>query len=57
MSGRARLSARFRRRLVPLLVAPGPGLTLEDKQGVNVALLKSGASISEMNVARGTSRD
>jgi len=35
-----------------LLVAPGPGLTLEDKQAVNVALLRSGASISEMNVVR-----
>ena len=33
-----------------LLVAPGPGLTLADKQAVNTALLKSGASISEMNV-------
>jgi len=35
-----------------LLVAPGPGLTLADKQAVNVALLRSGASISEMNVVR-----
>jgi glycerate 2-kinase len=35
-----------------LLVAPAPGLTLADKQDVNVALLKSGASISEMNVVR-----
>ncbi len=35
-----------------LLVAPGPGLTLADKQAVNTALLKSGASISEMNCVR-----
>jgi hydroxypyruvate reductase len=35
-----------------LLVAPGPGLTLADKQAVNSALLKSGASISEMNCVR-----
>jgi hydroxypyruvate reductase len=35
-----------------LLVAPGPGLTLDDKQAVNAALLKSGASISEMNCVR-----
>jgi glycerate 2-kinase len=35
-----------------LLVAPIDGLTLEDKQSVNRALLKSGASISEMNVVR-----
>jgi hydroxypyruvate reductase len=35
-----------------LLAAPGPGLTLEDKQGVNQALLKSGATISEMNCVR-----
>lgn len=35
-----------------LLVAPGPGLTLADKQAVNTALLKSGASISEMNNVR-----
>jgi hydroxypyruvate reductase len=35
-----------------LLVAPGPGLTLADKQAVNQALLKSGASISEMNCVR-----
>ena len=35
-----------------LLVAPGPGLTLADKQMVNAALLKSGASISEMNCVR-----
>src|SRR5262245_32818772 len=32
-----------------LLVAPIAGLTLEDKQLVNHALLKCGASISEMN--------
>lgn len=35
-----------------LLAAPGPGLTLEDKQTVNKALLKSGATISEMNCVR-----
>src|SRR5580765_8093463 len=35
-----------------LLAAPGPGLTLEDKQAVNKALLKSGATISEMNCVR-----
>ncbi len=35
-----------------LLVAPGAGLTLADKQSVNAALLKSGASISEMNCVR-----
>src|SRR5262249_1522888 len=35
-----------------LLVAPLPGLTLEDKQAVNRALLKSGASIGEMNCVR-----
>ena len=35
-----------------LLVAPLNGLTLEDKQAVNQALLKSGATISEMNCVR-----
>jgi len=35
-----------------LLVAPLEDLTLEDKQSVNRALLKSGASISEMNRVR-----
>jgi len=35
-----------------LLVAPAPGLTLADKQSVNSALLKSGATISEMNCVR-----
>src|SRR5437867_1232418 len=35
-----------------LLVAPLEGLTLEDKQSVNKALLTSGASISEMNCVR-----
>src|SRR5438445_6604062 len=35
-----------------LLVAPVEGLTLEDKQAVNRALLTSGASISEMNCVR-----
>jgi len=35
-----------------LLVAPGQGLTLADKQAVNSALLECGASISEMNCVR-----
>ncbi|SOY40983.1 glycerate kinase type-2 family protein [Cupriavidus taiwanensis] len=35
-----------------LLAAPAPGLTLADKQAVNKALLKSGASIGEMNCVR-----
>lgn len=35
-----------------LLSVPGPGLTLADKQAVNAALLKSGASISRMNTLR-----
>ncbi|WP_149137117.1 glycerate kinase type-2 family protein [Cupriavidus campinensis] len=35
-----------------LLAAPAPGLTLEDKQAVNKALLRSGASIGEMNCVR-----
>lgn len=35
-----------------LLVAPGAGLTLVDKQNVNKALLASGATISEMNCVR-----
>jgi hydroxypyruvate reductase len=35
-----------------LLVRPLPGLTLADKQAVNRALLKSGASIGEMNCVR-----
>src|SRR3990170_2505616 len=32
-----------------LLALPAEGLTLEDKQAVNQALLKSGATIGEMN--------
>ena len=35
-----------------LLVLPLPGLTLDDKQAVNRALLKSGATIREMNCVR-----
>ena len=35
-----------------LLTAPAQGLTLEDKQAVNAALLASGANISEMNCVR-----
>jgi hydroxypyruvate reductase len=35
-----------------LLVAPGAGLTLADKQHINKALLASGATISEMNCVR-----
>jgi len=35
-----------------LLVRPLPGLTLEDKQAVNRALLNSGATIREMNCVR-----
>ncbi|MGZ8301553.1 MAG: glycerate kinase type-2 family protein [Telluria sp.] len=35
-----------------LLVLPGEGLALEDKQDINRALLKSGATISEMNCVR-----
>lgn len=35
-----------------LLALPAPGLTLEDKQAVNRALLASGAAIGEMNCLR-----
>ena len=35
-----------------LLSLPAPGLTLEDKQAVNRALLRSGAHIGEMNCVR-----
>jgi len=35
-----------------LLALPAEGLTLEDKQVVNKALLKSGATIGEMNAVR-----
>ena len=35
-----------------LLALPAEGLTLEDKQAVNKALLKSGATIAEMNTVR-----
>jgi glycerate 2-kinase len=35
-----------------LLAMPAPGVTLEEKQSVNKALLKSGAAIDEMNCVR-----
>lgn len=35
-----------------LMALPAPGLTLEDKQAINRALLKSGANIGEMNCVR-----
>jgi glycerate 2-kinase len=35
-----------------LLALPAAGLTLEDKQGINKALLASGAAIDEMNCVR-----
>ena len=35
-----------------LLVQPAPGLTLADKQAVHSALLRSGATIAEMNCVR-----
>jgi hydroxypyruvate reductase len=35
-----------------LLSLPAPGLTLEDKQRINAALLASGAAIDEMNCVR-----
>lgn len=35
-----------------LLPLPGPGLTLADKQAINTALLRSGATIAEMNCVR-----
>ena len=35
-----------------LMPLPAPGLSLEDKQRVNQALLKSGAAIDEMNIVR-----
>jgi hydroxypyruvate reductase len=35
-----------------LLAAPAPGLTLQDKQSINRALLASGANIFEMNTVR-----
>ena len=35
-----------------LLALPAAGLTLKDKQAINKALLKSGASIAEMNCVR-----
>lgn len=35
-----------------LLALPAPGLTLEDKQAVNKALLASGADIGQMNTVR-----
>lgn len=35
-----------------LMALPAPGVSLEEKQAVNKALLKSGATISEMNCVR-----
>jgi len=35
-----------------LLALPAPGISLEDKQAVNRALLRSGANIAEMNCVR-----
>ncbi|WP_172963400.1 glycerate kinase type-2 family protein [Thalassospira marina] len=35
-----------------LLALPAPGISLEDKQAISKALLKSGATISEMNCVR-----
>ena len=35
-----------------LLSLPAPGLSLEDKQAINQALLRSGAAIDEMNTVR-----
>ena len=35
-----------------LLVAPAPGVSLDDKQAINRALLASGANITEMNTVR-----
>src|SRR5271157_2515364 len=35
-----------------LLALPAPGLTLDDKQSINRALLRSGATIGEMNCVR-----
>ncbi len=35
-----------------LLALPAPGVTLADKQAINTALLRSGASIGAMNVVR-----
>ena len=40
-----------------LLSLPAPGLTLEDKQRVNAALLASGAAIDEMNCVRAVTLD
>ncbi len=35
-----------------LMVAPAAGMTMAEKQGINRALLASGATISEMNIVR-----
>jgi glycerate 2-kinase len=40
------------RRRLGAAVLPAEGLTLEDKQAINQALLASGAAIDEMNCVR-----
>ena len=35
-----------------LLSLPAPGITLDDKQALNKALLRSGANINEINCVR-----
>ena len=52
---RPRLTKQIHRGVdgpLTLLAAPAAGLTLEDKQAVNKALLASGATIGEMNCVR-----
>ena len=50
-AGRSGAVPDLRRRLGAAAL-PAPGLTLEDKQAVNRALLRSGANIGEMNCVR-----